>query len=392
MKIKFSIWFWLFIALAMRLFKIQLVKCIATDGVAYISVARDWLAGTGFNPNWPPLYPWFISHLLRIGIGSELSGQFVSAVFGAATVYIVYIMTRAVFSPRIARISTIFCVFHPYLVRYSGEVLSDSLFTFLLTAVIFCGWLLIRHKKLRFALLTGFLAGLAYLTKPEGILLLVIISLWHRRPWHVLCMWVVFFALAFPYMYSIREQKGRWMISEKQNIVFSVALQEEGLADEFLGVSPWRYAIENPGKFFLKIGKGALKLVQRIPEAYHPLLFLFLIVGLASGIKEKRFLHYILTFLIPYFIGYAIFHPGRRYLVGWVPVTLFLSAYGIEKMNRWAVTAILVTILVMLPKALSPIREEGAIWKEVGTWIKSNPRSRTGIIDEDIRIGFYAGE
>lgn len=385
-----NLWFWLVLALAIRIYKIALVKCIATDGVAYIDVAKKWLTGRGTHPNWPPLYPWFISLLMRIGIEPELCGQLISCLFGVGTVALVYLVTRRAVSPAIAQTAAIFSVFHPYLVRYSAEVLSDSLFIFLLTSVIFCGWLgrkVVPDTTFLFSVLTGLLAGLCYLTKPEGIFLLVIISLWHRRLWQVFCMWLVFFVISFPYIYAIHEKKGEWMISEKQNIVFSVALQKEGLATEFLNISPWEYAKENPKGFVIKVGRGILSLLGRIPDAYHPLLFLFLIIGLVSGIKERQFLFYILTFLIPFFLGYAIFHPGRRYLVGWVPITLFLSAYGVRKL--WIL--VLVTILVMLPKTIEPIRQEGVKWKEAGLWVNENSNTGVNIMSENIKAVFYAG-
>lgn len=381
-----NICFWLIIALAVRLYKIGLIKCIATDGVAYIGVAQDWLTGIGFHPNWPPLYPWFVSLLMRLGIEPELCGQLISCLFGVGTVGLVYFITRSISTPRIAQTAMIFSVFHPYLVRYSSEVLADSLFMFLLTAVVFCGWLLIHNKRLVFALLTGFLVSLSYLTKPEGLFLLVIISLWHRRWRQVLCMWIVFVIISFPYIYVIHEKTGEWMISQKQNIVFSVALQEEGLASEFLNISPWEYARENPGAFFLKVGRGLLTLFGRIPDAYHPVLFLFLIIGLVAGVSDKRFLFYLITFLVPFFIGYAIFHPGRRYLVGWVPLTLFLSAYGVR--NLWIL--VLISVLIMLPKTLEPIRVEGIKWKEAGLWIKNNSSGRPRVMSRNNRVAFYA--
>lgn len=222
MKNRFHLWFWLVLALVLCLYKISLIKCIAVDGVAYIGVAKEWITGIGFNPIWPPLYPWFINLFMRLGINPETCGQLVSVAFGVAAVALVYKMTSSIFLPVIANIATIFSVFHPYLVRYSAEVLLDSLFTFLLTAVVFFGWLLLQKNKISLAIVTGILAGLAYLTKPEGIFLLLIISIWvfaagkdiwYKRLMLILCACGIFFMISFPYVYAIREKTGKWMIS-----------------------------------------------------------------------------------------------------------------------------------------------------------------------------------
>lgn len=404
MKNKFPLWLLLVLALFVRLYKISLVRCIAPDGVAYISAAKDLLCRKGFSPIWPPLYPWFLSILWRLGINPELSGQLVSVFFGMATVVMVYVITKSIFSQRIAIISTIFCAFHPYLVRYSAEALSDSLFCFLITSCVFLGWFVMKKASFFLVLFTGILTALAYLTKPEGFFLLPIISLWwifsplekmHKRLSAVIFIWVIFLIISFPYLYDIQKKTGEWVMSQKQTIVFSIALKKEGYTEEFLNVSPLEYLKENPKKFFIKVGSGLLSLLGRVPDAYNPLLFLFLMIGLTAGIREKRFIFYIFTFIIPFFIGYAIFHPGRRYLVGWVPLTLFFSSFGVEKLGKWLTRGrilpiILIAIIFMLPKTLEPIRNDGMKWKEAGLWIKSNSGRTVRIMSEDGRVSFYA--
>lgn len=407
MRINPRSYFWiiLIIAFLIRLYKISLVKCIASDGIAYIDIAEDIIAGRGFNPVWPPLYPLFISFFLRCGFNPELSGQLVSVLFGTLTVGIIYISVKQIFSERTALISCLFAAFHPYLVRYSAEVLADSLFTFLITTVVFLGWLVIKKKNVSLVFLTGLFCGTAYLTKPEGIFLLPVISAWwifscryqrYRRILVILISWLAFFAVGFPYLYSLRKETGRWTISQKESIVFSVALREEGYTDEFLNISPSEYLTENPKEFFKKTGSGLIKLFGRIPDAYQPVLFIFLVIGLVTGIREKKYVCYVSSFLFVYFIGYAIFNPGRRYLAGWVPVTLFFAACGIENAGgrigkgRYLWLLVSITLLTMLPKTFDAIRPDGGRWKEAGLWIKNNSSGRSKVMCEDERTAFYA--
>ena len=422
MKNKFPLWFWLFIALGVRVYKVSVTRCIAGDGVAYLKVARDWLQGAGIHPVWPPLYPWLVSLLWRMGIPSELSGQLVSVIFGVLLVALVYLAGRRIFPPPIAAIACIMAVFQPFLVRYSAEVLADSLYTFLLTAVIVCGWWAMNIQEkvpkdnrriiVLAAVVTGIFTALAYLTKPEGVGVLLVISVWWlwgmkisfpgrpgRRKWllrisMVLCAWAVFCLISSSYIYAVKKKTGQWMISQKQTIVFSVALQEKGYTDKFLNISPLAYAKAEPVRFFAKVGSDLLVLLGRMPDAWHPLLFILLIIGFIGGIREKRFLFYLLTIIIPFLIGYAVYHPGRRYLVNWAPLLLFFSAYGVWKINKrtripeWILMVVIV--LIMLPQTLKPIRVSGIRWKQAGNWIKDNAGKGRIIMGDDERIAFYA--
>lgn len=399
-------WFLLSLAFSVRLYKIGLVQCIAPDGVAYINAAKDLAAGQGVNPIWPPIYPWLLSGLMKCRLNSEISGQLVSVFFGALTVGLVYLIAKFIFSEKIAYISALFAVFHPYLVRYSAEVLADSTFTFFITSAVFCGWLALDKIKLKFAFLTGLLCGMAYLTKPEGFFILPIVSLWwivgSKERWlkrivYILFTWTIFLIISFPYLYAVKKDTGSWMISQKESIVFSVALQDEGLTQEYLNISPIEYLKKNPKEFIVKTRNGLLKLMGRFPDAYSPALFLFFILGLFGGIKEKKYLAYVFSFLIIFFIGYSIFHPGRRYLVGWVPLTLFIAGFGVEKASGWLgrgkylYVVIILTILIMFPKTFDKIRHEGRQWKEAGLWIKSHSAGRVTVMSEDSRTAFYAG-
>jgi len=407
------LWIILVLSLFIRVFKIHLVYCIAPDGIAYINAAKDLITGRGFNPTWPPLYPFFLSVFWHFISDPELSGQLVSTVFGVLTVGIVYVMFQNIFNEKIGIITALFAAFHPYLVRYSAETLADSLFTFFITVVVYLGWLVINKKKLYYVLLTGIFTALAYLTKPEGVFLLVVISFWWifqpASEWsikikRILFAWVVFLFICFPYIYSIKQNTGQWMISQKQSIVFSIALKNEGYADEFLDVSPVEYFKTNPKILLKKIGFGFLELLGRFPDAYNPFLFILFLFGLTKKFQEKKFLYYIGSFLAVFFIGYAMFHPGRRYLVGWVPVTLFIAGFGVSNLNDWLkktsflkkkvnfiwiITVIF--IFIMLPKTFASIRPEAEQWKKAGTWIKKHFIGVPKVMCDSVRVVFYSG-
>lgn len=408
---KFNIWFWLLIALLLRFYKLTHIYCIASDGTAYIDVAYQILQGKGFHPIWPPLYPWLISCLLRLGLNPELCGGLVSVFFGVVTVGLVYVVTRSITTIRLAQVATIFAVFHPFLVRYSAEVLSDSLFTCLLISVIFLGWLGLAKKNLLLSVAVGFITALIYLTKPEGIVVLIIISCWWllgrkqesvgSRLVNIVCAWVIFILVSLPYFASIYEDTGKWMISKKQTIVFAIELKKEGYIENLQDIAPWEYLAQEPASFFHKMGKDMLVLLGRLPDAYHPLLFVLLLIGLFQkwNEQEKKYLRYVFSFIVVYFIGYAIYHPGRRYLVGWVPVTLLLAAGGWQGISAWienkyhyrlGTVLLVIIVIILLPSSLSSERSHSRQWREAGLWLKANGGFGSRIMAQDERIAFYA--
>jgi hypothetical protein len=217
---------------------------------------------------------------------------------------------------------------------------------------------------------------------------------WTKKISALLVALIVLGAIILPYLYSIKKTTGQWKISQKENVVFSTALMAEGYESEYLDVSPLQYAKDNPIMFLKKTAKSLMKLLSRIPDACHPLIFVFLIIGLLSGVREKRFLLYAMSFLLFYFAGYAIFHPGRRYLVGWVPIIMFIPAYGMVFLSKSRVNMlriiIVVSMLIILPKTFEIIREDGEGWKIAGEWIKNNYGSNKNILFEDGRVIYYA--
>ncbi len=410
-KIRFNLWFWLLLALIVRVYKISLVYCIASDGAAYIKTAERLLAGGGFHPLWPPFYPWLISLLTGRGLEPELSGTLISLIFGLGVVALTYFVTKEIFSLRVAGIATIFAVFHPFLVRYSAEVLAETVFTFFLILTIFLGWQARRKENVFPVLGMGIACALAYLTKPEAVVLMLLIPSWWifpgagagigRRLINVALAVIVFLLITFPYLGVVHEITGQWLVSQKQTVVFSLALQEEGYTDTLEEITPVQYLISQPALFCRKIGKDLLVLAGRFPDAYHPLLFIFLLIALFNRWPPnwKPPAWYIFSLFFVYCLGYALYHPGRRYLVSWVPLLLFLAAFGwlntvawLESRTRRRVgtVALWAVILIMLPNTLTPVHKRGGQWKTAGLWLGAHTFPGAKIMAKDERVAFYA--
>src|SRR5208283_1474018 len=117
------------------------------DGISYATMAEQFskgLFGQALGSVFPPFYPLFIA-LFHFAIPDvELAGRLVSLVFGMVTIYVSFLFARRLLHDETKAAWVAFLLaFQPYLVRYSGAVLSESIAVFLFAVTVFAfyvGW------------------------------------------------------------------------------------------------------------------------------------------------------------------------------------------------------------------------------------------------------------
>jgi 4-amino-4-deoxy-L-arabinose transferase-like glycosyltransferase len=157
------------LALVVRLAWVLFGSWEAGDSSWYLAVARNIafhhvfsssangsaLVSTAYRP---PLYPAFIASLWLGDSAPVLATLLVQAVLGATTVSFIYLIAREGFDRRVAVLAAAGMVLAPMTGRFTAVILSETLFTFLLTLGVFL-W-----SRNRYAL-TGFVFGLATLAR-----------------------------------------------------------------------------------------------------------------------------------------------------------------------------------------------------------------------------------
>ena len=145
------------------------------DSAYYLDIAR---AGYISNAHWAfrPFFPIILRVLtLSLFAGYEFDvsavtlGFFINNIFFLCALFLVYRLTLIFYAEETAYLATVFSAFFPSAVFYSS-IYAESLYLFLLTA---CLYTLEKGATLTSGIL-GFLAGL---TRPEGFLTSVIITL-----------------------------------------------------------------------------------------------------------------------------------------------------------------------------------------------------------------------
>jgi hypothetical protein len=206
-----SILLLLLLALALRLLLwSQPLHQLANDEVEYVTVARDLLAGRGWqfyeHYHWlrAPLYPLFLAGSLWLAGGDPAPGLpsislgFAQALHRAAlpnialsvgTVYLNYRLTLALFGRLrpAALLAALFSAVLWTLATFASLYMSETLFTFLFTAGLLC--LIAAKAQTRdgrrgvgLVIGAGVLFGLASLTRSITLAFLPVIAIWLLLP------------------------------------------------------------------------------------------------------------------------------------------------------------------------------------------------------------------
>ena len=165
----------LLVALALRVLVLTMTSHLEpqiADERHYHLIATNLVEGHGFTAESgptslrPPLYPAFIAGLWTVtGTTSLQLVRAVQDVLGLATAVLVYWITRRLYDERAALAAAGITALYPALVLANSLLLTETVFTFLLTAFLACLVALVQAPRLPVALAAGALLGLAALTR-----------------------------------------------------------------------------------------------------------------------------------------------------------------------------------------------------------------------------------
>jgi 4-amino-4-deoxy-L-arabinose transferase-like glycosyltransferase len=155
------------------------------DAIGYENTAINVIRGQGFlapegRSYNPPLYPLFLAGVYSVfGLRNYLALKMIESLIGALTCGWVYLLGLTLFGRNAGRLAGFIAIFYPFLVYYTGVVLSENLFTFFLMAGSVCLAVLAQQGfRWRYALGGGILLGLATLTRPMTLALPAILVVW----------------------------------------------------------------------------------------------------------------------------------------------------------------------------------------------------------------------
>lgn len=216
------------------------------DGPRFLAIARAIDAGwwpAALRDSFHPLYPASaaLAHrLLRApdtAAGWETAAALVSVLGGAAAVAFLYLFLRDAFGRAVASGGALLLAVQGRAVEYASDVQSDGPYLGLYAAGLWAGWRAWRSGSPALAALAGIASGLAYLTRPEGLgLALVLAALGVasivRRRWtpRAGAGWLVALGMATalcaaPYVVALHALTGEWTLTHKKSVAALVGAE-----------------------------------------------------------------------------------------------------------------------------------------------------------------------
>jgi 4-amino-4-deoxy-L-arabinose transferase-like glycosyltransferase len=395
---------------------------IANDSAAYGFIARDFLKGhfiKGLSSSAaPPFYPFLIFLFSPDTAHVEIAGRLISLFFGTLAIVPLFYLVKEAVGRKEAIFSVLFYSFHPYLVTYSGMLLTEATYWGLLILSVYFFWRGLREEKMWKMALSGCFLGLAYLTRPEGVgyvlVYLVWIAVWGgvRKKWFkkfILIATLLLTVLIFvvPYVNYIHRETGQWLISKKALDAQSRVLKEGTEdVDSSKGIEK-NGRVEKNSKIF-GITKNVVRFVPFVTyhylRAYHFSLWLFLFFGLIR-VRRKVIPYelFLASLVLFHLLSLSTFVPSTiRFAVPVIPLSLFWAGAGIIEMKRYLekdkrfnperviVFLIVLAILIQLPQSLKPERSFRAEQRKVGLWLKQNTPQDAIIMSNSPQETFYA--
>lgn len=216
------------------------------DGPRFLAIARAMDAGwwsAALRDSFHPLYPALSAAMHRL-LGApdtaadwETAAALVSVLGGAAAVAFLFLFLRDAFGRGAAFCGALLLAAHGRAVEYASDVQSDGLYLGLYAAGLWAGWRAWRGGSPAWAALAGVASGLAYLTRPEGLgLALVLAALGVasivRRCWTLRAgaAWLAALGIATaacmaPYVLALHALTGEWTLTHKKSVATLVGAE-----------------------------------------------------------------------------------------------------------------------------------------------------------------------
>ncbi len=437
------------LAAVVRLYVLVNTAVIAIDGIEYIQVAKLYTTlnlSEALRQSHPPLYPVLITIFHSSGVSWELAGQLVSFVTGVLTLLPLFFLVRGAFSStasagcqddmpegqsaagqdtglKVALVTGLLFAFQPELARYCGQVRTEASYIFFAMCAIYFGWNAMTTGRARHFALLGLFCAFAYLTRPEGLLVLIISFAWvllglaRRRhlSWRVRLGGLVIallpaFLVAGSYAVYISTvplpQMGRPRITLKRDI--QSLIRGEYIREEHRPGTEASQDKPVPSRVFAW-GRNCVELLGRLlcKNLYLPLSLLLLLafVRRRENPRNGPFEAYIVCIALCYIGLFAFVRVCHRLPVQLVAPLLFFPALGYfellgilrdkfhltgAQLTKVGAVILLVLAAGMAQQFLTPERLCRQGTRLCGEWIKAEgPYHKPRIATDLARITYY---
>lgn len=367
-----AIWFDLFAPVAERWSAVP-----TYDSVFFIKLAEQILNMKEFG--WlgyhePFFYPLTIAVLTGFTGDLYVSAVMISRVSVVLLPAVVYLLAASLFSRRVALSASLLVLFFPHLRAISGTSQSEALNIFLVTTALYLLWMARQRKMYPIAAGAGLFFVMAYLTRSEGLFILLLASgsllvaarsgTAENRTTRkiILTALITFTLLVSPYIGYLSHHYGALTVGTKTSSIY-FWVREKCFHDPDPERSEWGlndrgelniismksrdllayWARDLPRSFKVYVKNFTEQLPGRIPNdggiAQYPQVFpLYLAIPLVGGLFfcfRRRHsvtpVGYLLSVFLLLFIYPLLTGGWWRYLLNVLPLFLILSAVAMDE-------------------------------------------------------------
>jgi dolichyl-phosphate-mannose-protein mannosyltransferase len=424
------------LALLVRVIRWHQTAAMMNDGPEFIRLAQAMAAGdwhSALSHPYHPLYPFAVRVAHLFSPDWERAAVGVSVVAGAAAVVALWALLREAFDARVAATGAFLLAVQPVAIELA-DVQSDALYLALFVAsAAFLLRAYLRESGSN-AALAGVCAGLAYLTRPEGVGTVLVggaLAAFElaRRQWDLsralrlaLPLGIAAALVMGPYVAHLSIQAGRPTLTAKKSVTHMIGVSGEGARPEKAidpllaahpelaplprGVRPFRDAPAPQGASTLSYALA--QLAGETFRALRPEGVLLLALGLFAvrgGVTRRGVLFAAYTALyavVLFGLAATSDYLSRRHVLP--PVTLLLGyealgvtvvAGSLGRLRPPALRIALPLLLVAglgLGKSLRPDRQDALPERRAAQWVRNEGELHPGDAVAAIkrRVGYYA--
>jgi len=390
------------VGLATYLFAFTQIHLISLDGAfSYIPVARLFSEGRyieALQQPRLPLFPLLISLLSHLTGSLELAGKIISMTFSLLAIVPLYCIVRYVVNSQVAFWATLFYLVNPLMVQCSVDVLTEGQIVFFFLASVYCSLRFIEQKSWNWLLFTLIFVLLGAMTKLTTLIIPIVMIIW------------------------LGYKGARTMVRDKNPKDLIILCEIVGGIIVLILIGMWFWKARDPFEivqnlFIRWIGRETPGfshvlhtwgiIVGRFVDAGHPLLLLFMLLGLILRIRQKKIspsewyigLLVLTTFIFFFLNLYAV----GRYFLPIIALLYLWAGYGFEEARDYlrlrfknfpklaSCLPVIVVLVILLPAAFAPQRLNKIGRKEVGRWLKAEGSSSPIIMTNIPRVAYYAG-
>lgn len=378
---KQQLFFFIIVSLALvyfftRLYNIKEIP-IFTDEAIYIL----WAHLGKFEPDKrlislsdgkPPLFIWLVSLIMQFIRSPLAAGRIASILTGAGTAIGIFLFTQEIFNKNriVSFLSVILYIISPFALVYNRMALMESTAGFFLILSVYIGILLARRLQPVYSLILALLLGANILTKPPGIIsillqpLALIIASFSKLNKKKIFMYVlqlsIAILLAFLYFSVVFLSPFAGVLKSKNSeFVYTFSkLKIQNFLVNFLTISRWLIVYITPPLFIIGIFSFLTK--KYLKEKIFFLLWILLPVIFYAFIGKRLYPRY--------------FYPISLFFIPLVGITLYELIYKFkDRLKRWLLFFVLTgfsiysSYMVIAEFAKSPIPQDD-LFQYINGW------------------------